>query len=182
LTLIFSPGCHRRRGRSALFRPTCLIMWSVTFLAWESGCASFMAESSSATCTPTSSPSTTQRMRFHLNIIQDAVKHFQVNNTEFFVNLAAGPRAGIDTSAPIPGFPIFGHVSSDVHIDIGIPDSNMARTPSTQQIRSLLSHGKTKRLGFSSVEPQLILTWRLIIGTSRPVFEGPSSQQRVLMA
>jgi len=63
------------------------------------------------------------RMRFHLNIIQDAVKHFQVNDTEFFVNLADGPWAGIDTSAPIPGFPIFGHVSSDVHIDIGIPDS-----------------------------------------------------------
>ena len=62
------------------------------------------------------------RMRFHLNIIQDAVKHFQVNDTELFLILADGPRADIDTSAPVPGFPIFGHVASDVHIDIGVPD------------------------------------------------------------
>ena len=63
------------------------------------------------------------RMRFHLNIIQDAVKRFRVNGTEFFLNLTDGPRAGIDTSAPIPGFPIFGHDVSDAHIDIAIPDS-----------------------------------------------------------
>jgi hypothetical protein len=63
------------------------------------------------------------RMRFHLNIIQDAVKHFQVNDTEFFITLGDGPRSSIDTSAPIPGFPIFSYAVSDAHIDIGIPDA-----------------------------------------------------------
>ena len=63
------------------------------------------------------------RMRFHLNIIQEAVTRFHINDTEFFLNLSDGPRAALDTSAPIPGFPIFGHVVSDAHIDIGIPDA-----------------------------------------------------------
>jgi hypothetical protein len=63
------------------------------------------------------------RMRFHLHIVHDAVKRFHINDTEFFISLADGPRAALDTSAPIPGFPIFSHVTSDVHIDIGIPDA-----------------------------------------------------------
>lgn len=62
------------------------------------------------------------RMRFHLNIIRDAVERFGIGDTELFVNLSDGPRAATDSSAPIPGLPIFGHVVSDVHVDIGIPD------------------------------------------------------------
>ncbi len=63
------------------------------------------------------------RMRFHLNIIRDAVNRFHINDTEFFLGLSDSPQAGIDMGAPIHGFPIFNHVVSDVHIDIGIPDS-----------------------------------------------------------
>jgi hypothetical protein len=62
------------------------------------------------------------RLRFHLNIIRDAMERFHIEDTEFFLNLSDGPRAAIDTSAPISGFPIFAHVTSDAHIDILIPD------------------------------------------------------------
>ena len=62
------------------------------------------------------------RLRFHLNIIHDAVKMARIPDTELFVGVRDGPKAADDTSAPINGLPIFSYVTSEAHIDILIPD------------------------------------------------------------
>lgn len=91
------------------------------------------------------------RMRFHLSAILDAVQRFHIDDTELFLGLGDGPRAAIDTSAPIQGLPIFSHVTSDAHIDIGIPEAfeyGAYGTYSTDAIPSTPWDQKEARLFF----------------------------------
>ena len=90
-------------------------------------------------------------MRFHLNIIQEAVTRFHINDTELFLNLGDIARAAVDMSAPVQGFPVFGHIVSDAHIDIGIPDAmeyGACGKYSTDTVPSIPWEDKEARLFF----------------------------------
>jgi hypothetical protein len=69
----------------------------------------------------TTYPMYLRRLLFHLEIVTKAIKKYDIPDVEFFVGLADGPRAAIDTSAWVPGYPIFGLLGSKNHIDIPIP-------------------------------------------------------------